>query len=270
MNISKYDGLGNTFAITKYIHNKDFKNLAIKVCNDSQFNTDGLIIVKENPLEMLFYNRDGTSAPMCGNGIRAFSLYLKDKQIIPNTLNNFNVKTKAGIMKVEVVQNKPFLCKVNMGKPVFNHNILKLKDTGPLISRKLSINNKEIDISIVFMGTIHTVVFVKNATEMVGNVLGEKICNHPLFLEKTNVNFVSVNSKEEIVVRTYERGVGYTKACGTGCAASFVIGKLLCNLNKQIIVLLQEGYLILEELGEKGEEEIFMTGPATHHFDLDI
>ena len=76
MLIEKMHGCGNDFCVLSYEKGIDYSNLAIKLCNrKTGIGSDGMIVVKTNPLEMLFYNSDGSRAPMCGNGIRCFSKY---------------------------------------------------------------------------------------------------------------------------------------------------------------------------------------------------
>ena len=74
-----YHGLGNTFVIEDYNQKYDKPEMAIKMCNNEY---DGLILVKTKPLEMIIYNKDGSLAKMCGNGIRCFIEYCYDKKII--------------------------------------------------------------------------------------------------------------------------------------------------------------------------------------------
>jgi len=256
MNVRTYDGLGNNFCIIDYAEGQNFPELASKLC--SQFKTDGLIIVKLDPLEMIFYNQDGSQAPMCGNGIRCFAKYVQDMGLVTEDI--FDVETLAGTMKVEIQSHEPFMCRINMGRPSFSHCLTHVTDDLPLLGRKLEVDGEDIDVNIVFMGTIHTVLFVDSAIDMIDSPLGEKICHHPLFKEQTNVNFVQVVNDSEITVRTFERGAGWTKACGTGCCASAVIAKKYGFAKDKIKVNLELGHLFVE-----GEDEVFMTGPAREY-----
>jgi len=263
MEFKKYDGCGNTFAIACDKEGLNLPTLAIQVCHHKEMNTDGLIIVKQNPLEMVFYNRDGSLAPMCGNGIRCFAKYVLDEGIVATEQQRFNVATGAGLLTVEVIDLEPFLCQIVMGQPLFTPESVCLKDDGPL-NRKLQIGSKIVDIYSLFMGTIHVVIFVDDAVKMIGNPLAKAICEHPLFTKKTNVNFVQVKSDSELIVRTFERGVGWTLACGTGCCASYVIAKQFKSIKaNEVTVLLEQGTLTIS-----GTDEIYMTGPAVYHHTL--
>ena len=106
---SKYHGCGNSFVIVreKDVAGKDFSTLAEKMCcEQTGIGADGFIVVRTEPeLEMVFYNRDGSRAPMCGNGIRCFARFCYDEDIC--TDRQFPVETLAGRMIVEAVSTEP-------------------------------------------------------------------------------------------------------------------------------------------------------------------
>lgn len=255
MKVKKYNGCGNDFVILPFEEGQDYGQVAQKLCQD--FDTDGLIAVKNEPLEMIFHNRDGSRAPMCGNGIRCFSQYVLDQHLISNDTKTFPVETLAGTMKVELLQNEPFMARINMGRPKFADGSMKMTvpDTG---IHELEIDGQRITLHTVFMGTIHTVIFVENALAMLDSDFGQIICHHPWFSEGTNVNFVQVNDRENLTVRTFERGVGWTLACGTGCCASAVIAQKEKLVDQQVHVHLERGELLIENK----DGDIFMTGPS--------
>ncbi len=93
-----------------------------------------------------------------------------------------------------------------------------------------------------------------------------QICNNPLFTKKTNVNFVRVINKENIEVKTYERGVGWTLACGTGCCASVVAANRLGLVGTKVKAILELGFLEIE----LKKNDVSMTGPATKVFECEI
>lgn len=250
---SKYHGCGNNFIIVDYddIKGKDISRLAKHACDVyTGIGADGFIAVKKDPLEMIFYNCDGSRAEMCGNGIRCLGQYCLDQKIENNDL--FDVVTLGGLMHLKKV-NDGFL--VNMGKPKFDKDLLKIESDVDL----KHIHVAGVEVSSVFMGTIHTVVFVDNIDNKIVEKLGNSICNDKLYKEKTNVNFVEIDDRDNMIVKTYERGVGITKACGTGCCASFVIARLFNKINEQVKIHLELGTLMISE-NQNGE--ILMCGPA--------
>jgi diaminopimelate epimerase len=248
----KYHGLGNDFILINYQDNIDYSKLAIKLCKRQiNIGADGLIIVKNNPLEMIFYNQDGSRAPMCGNGIRCFALYCYNHNLIDT--DTFDVSTLAGIMKINITNKDPFEVKVNMGEPVFNKESIGLTTdyTTPLM-----INN--IEVYSLFMGTIHSIVFVDSADDIKNSSIGKLIESHPYFAKKTNVNFVQILDNNNLKINTYERGVGFTLACGTGCSASVVISSKYKQTNRKCNCHLKYGKLKIEV-----NDQVYMTGPAT-------
>ena len=127
-NISKYHGCGNNFVIMQEAELAEqlgvpcgeesagaYAKFAARVCDESVgVGADGFIIVRTEPvLEMVFLNRDGSRAPMCGNGIRCFAHYCRDHKI--RTGDAYPVKTLAGDMVVEVKSTDPFRAQIDIG-----------------------------------------------------------------------------------------------------------------------------------------------------------
>lgn len=254
MKVRKYNGCGNDFVIIDHVPGTDYGDLARSLCQDVEFQTDGLIAVKQAPLEMLFYNQDGSRAPMCGNGIRCFAKYVFEAGMVTTT--TFPVKTLAGTLTVTITCEAPFECRVAMGRPQYDHQLIGASDELSYQQRTIELSTGAVEITSLFMGTIHTVVFVEDAVAEIALTRGAEICHHPLFKEQTNVNFVQVK-EQELIVRTFERGVGWTLACGTGCCASYVVARDLGLVSGATVVQLEQGQLLIA-----GDAEITMTGPA--------
>lgn len=258
---SKYHGCGNDFIIISYEENKEasYAQLAKDLCHRNLgIGADGLIVVKDHPLEMIFYNRDGSRAPMCGNGIRCFAKYCYDEAICRDEF--YRVKTLAGTMNISRVSEEPFMVEVNMGRPEFALDKLGIIGTEKdFIKRKLEINKGSIEVSSCFMGTIHTVVWLPDLDDYDIEGLGREISSHPIFTESTNVNMVQIIDRNKLILKTYERGVGMTHACGTGACASVVIGILEGICSKDVEVVLPYGNLYISE---KNNGEVLMRGPA--------
>lgn len=233
-----------------------------------------MIIVRQKPLEMIIYNSDGSRAPMCGNGLRCFAKYCFDEGIC--TEEEYPVETLAGTMGIRVVDRKPFLVKIDMGKPDFDPNRCGIQtDRSSFLNQNLQLENGQIEVSSCFMGTVHTVVWLDQLGDAVmekligagmerpGSAelekLGEEISNHPVYSEKTNVNFVQILTPKTLRLITYERGAGMTLACGTGACASVVIGSKDGRCGRDAVVLLPYGELHIEQ---KADDTVMMTGPA--------
>ena len=114
--ITKYHGCGNDFIITDWelLKDRSIEDFVLRVCDrHTGIGADGCILVKQKPLEMVFYNADSSRAPMCGNGIRCFAKYCYDEGI--ETAEEYDVETLAGSKHVTRVSLKPFQVRIDMG-----------------------------------------------------------------------------------------------------------------------------------------------------------
>ena len=265
----KYQGLGNDFIIVneKELIEKgipDYNEFAALVC-DRHFGVgaDGLLILKyvANMPFMFYYNSDGSQAPMCGNGIRCFAHYIKNNKI--EEKDTFTVKVVPGDLTIETHQEEDgeFWAKVKMGKPIFNVNKIINSNKEELNKEKIVVNNQEVEISYIFMGTDHAVIFVDNLSNMNIPELGSAIENYTeIFPKKTNVNFAHVKDRNNIEIITWERGAGLTLACGTGATATAVIANYLGMVDNKVNVKVPGGMLVIDVDGK--DSEAFMTSPS--------
>ena len=270
LKFEKDQGAGNDFVIVseKELIEKgipEYGEFASQVCNRHfGIGADGLIILKyvaSMPF-MFFFNADGSQAPMCGNGIRCFSHYLVNNHLVDG--NEFVVKTVPGDLTIRVnydEEKDDFSARVNMGKPIFNIKELINTEKEQFLREKINIDGKEIEISYIFMGTDHSVIFVNDFSDYDIDEIGKKIENYTdLFPKKVNVNFVKVYDRKRMEVITWERGAGRTLACGTGATASAVLAKTFGFVDDKVNVKVPGGQLVIEYEG--GENDAFMTGPS--------
>ena len=270
LKFEKYQGAGNDFVIVseKELIEKgipEYGEFASQVCNRHfGIGADGLIILKyvaSMPF-MFFFNADGSQAPMCGNGIRCFSHYLVNNHLVDG--NEFVVKTVPGDLTIRVnydEEKDDFSARVNMGKPIFNIKELINTEKEQFLREKINIDGKEIEISYIFMGTDHSIIFVNDFSDYDIDEIGKKIENYTdLFPKKVNVNFVKVYDKKRMEVITWERGAGRTLACGTGATASAVLARTFGFVDNKVNVKVPGGQLVIEYEG--GENNAFMTGPS--------
>ncbi len=285
LKFSKYHGCGNNFVMVKEedlhrhlseslegsetgnlsigasFETKEYPDFAQKVCDiNTGIGADGLIIVREEPaLEMVFYNMDGSRAPMCGNGIRCFAYFCQEEGIRKDS--SYVVKTLAGDMVIEVTSRDPFMARIDMGTPIFDPAAIAVEsDRSDFLSKELEISDgSKWTVSSLFMGTVHTVVFVDDYDSFDIEYVGRELCEHPTYTEKTNVNFVRVIDENTVEMKTYERGVGMTLACGTGACATAVVADMQGLCKGSIKVILQLGSLNIEL---KDDGHVFMEGPS--------
>lgn len=271
--ITKMQGLGNDFVILDYSEYEktglSMSDLAKKIC-DRNFGVgaDGMIIPmldsKIADIGWYFYNSDGTTAQMCGNGIRCFAKYAKDNNLVKS--NKFSVETLAGIITPEILEDG--MVRVNMSKPILEPE--KIPFGGKSNKENITVKDKTFELNAVSMGNPHCVIFADKNEDLLemAKTYGPDIEKHSLFPEKTNVEFVKVISKNEIDMRVWERGCGITLACGTGACASVVAGILNNLTDSKVKVNLFGGPLIIEWQGSSDNllSDVFMSGPAEYSF----
>ncbi|ACL69909.1 diaminopimelate epimerase [Halothermothrix orenii] len=269
LSFTKMHGTGNDFIMVNGSNypDLDFSKLARQLCRRHfSIGADGLIIVLppesvEHDFRMRIFNADGSEAEMCGNGIRCFAHYLRENNL--TTRDVLKIETLAGIITPEIVSynGDKSLIKVNMGRPHFKSEEIPVNIEDELDYVKnfpLKIGNKKLNINCVSMGNPHTIIFVEDVNQIPVSTWGQEIEHNPLFPQKTNVEFIQIQSEDEIIMRVWERGSGITLACGTGACASVVAGIKNGLLKNMVTVHLPGGDLNIEWQ----EQDVFMTGPA--------
>jgi len=267
LGFTKMHGLGNDFIMVGCIESslQDPAATAKKLC-DRHFGigADGLILVlpsKKADFKMRIFNPDGSEAEMCGNGIRCFAKYVRDRGLTDK--KKLEVETLAGMIKPEILDSG--MIKVDMGEPELERaNIPMRGQAGKVISEKLMLDGNELEVTAVSMGNPHAIIFVEDLEEYPVADIGSQVEDNPIFPKKTNVEFVQVKSPEEIHIGVWERGAGVTLACGTGACASLVAGVLNKKTERKAKVHLPGGML---EIEWARNNHVYMTGPAKTVFE---
>jgi diaminopimelate epimerase len=233
---------------------------------------DGLILILPSSVadvRMRMFNADGSEAEMCGNGVRCVAKYAYDHGLVAQ--RHISVETGAGILPLQLFTNpanRVERVRVNMGKPRLTRGEIPM--TGPpgqqVVASELTILDRAFQITCVSMGNPHCVIFVDTVEEFPVEKYGPALEHHPLFPNRTNVEFVEIVSPAEVRQRTWERGAGETLACGTGAAAVVVAGVLNGRTERVLRNQLRGGELQME-WAEDGH--VFMTGPAVQVFEGD-
>lgn len=243
MQISKYSANGNDFVIFHTFTNTNRSELAKKLCN--RFNgigADGLIVLlphKKYDFEWQFYNADGSTASMCGNGSRAAAHYAHIEGLAKNKMRFL---TGAGVISA-----------------VVDGDVVESELTKPII-----INNSfEEEGRIWFFvdtGVPHLVTEVQDIDDF-----DRELASRMRYRHNANVNFVTLKNNS-LHVRTYERGVeNETMACGTGMAACF----LYMYLNKKVKESSKVYPSSKEELVLKiSKEKLYLKGAVIKTFEL--
>lgn len=204
-----------------------------------------------------FYNNDGSTAEMCGNGARCFARFVQREA---GTNGRFTFETGAGIISASFDGER---VKINLTEP----KDLRLNQEVQLASGRATIHSLN-------TGVPHAVLFVPDADQAMVQNLGAEIRYHEHFKPRgTNVNFVQLLGQQSIRVRTYERGVeGETLACGTGVTASALIAARLHGFGSPVKVRVQGGDLLEVSFRTEGDafNDVHLTGPADFVFDGQI
>ncbi len=233
---------------------------------------DGLILLDSTPPGLdadyiwHFYNADGSRAEMCGNGSRcaarlAYELGLAERTHV--------LGTDAGPIKAEVLPAQD-LVKVQL-TPYHDLRMgmdVTLEPTFPDVSEQIE-STPSWEVHFVNTGVPHLVVFTPDVAALDVQDLGRRFREHPQFAPGgTNVNFVQVQDRESMLLRTYERGVeGETYACGTGAAASALIAHALDRTGPEVNIRTSGGEL----LGITIEQDaLFLTGKAVLVFTANL
>ena len=276
--VTKMQGCGNDFVLMDYVEfekmNLPLDKAAKKLC-DRHFGigADGLIIPNVNTQDAdigwFFYNSDGSTAQMCGNGMRCFAKYVYDKGLVKE--KEFTVKTLAGIMRPKILDDGTV--RVNMSKPVLETEKIPFLPNHNL-NYRISVKNMIFEGNAVSMGNPHFVIFVSPEDDVMefAKEYGPIIETGAEFPEKTNVEFVKIKSYKKIELAVWERGCGITLACGTGACASVVAGVLNGFIENCVDVLLPGGQVNVVWNGTPSnpEGDVFLTGPAEYVYTAEL
>lgn len=272
---TKMHGLGNDFIVIEDLAEElEFSPEAVAYFCDRNFGIggDGLILVRpatdpQAEFFMLYYNADGTTAEMCGNGIRCFVKYLCDHGHLATEVESVRVQTLGGVRPITFTREYDgtmHMATVDMGEPrLAPADIPTTLPGNQVFECPLETEVGTFEITAVSMGNPHAVLWVDNVNEADVEIVGPVIENHPVFPNHTNVEFAQYVGDDTILLRVWERGVGETLACGTGACATLVAATLSCIVGRSATIELPGGELLVR-WDENGH--VYMTGPATEVF----
>lgn len=230
--------------------------------------SDGIILVQPgetHAFKMRIFNADGSEAETCGNGIRCFAKYVYERGMTQET--TFTIETLAGPNEVNLfIENgKVERVRSNMGRPRFERAEIPM--TGPagrVMEEDLHLDDRTVQITCANIGNPHAVVFVEDATAVNLTELGPKIEHHPAFPKRTNVEFVTVQDRDNIVMRIWERGSGITMASGSGSCGSALASMITGRVNRRVNVHLVYGVLTIH--WDEADDHVYQEGPATEAY----
>lgn len=270
LNFTKMQGLGNDFVVLNFTE----ESLALSPeqaarIADRRFGVgcDQILIVERSQRDGIDFkyrilNADGSEVSQCGNGARCFLKYVHDKGL--SDKNSIVVETNNGDMILSFDEQGNSVT-VDMGAPRFAPKEIPLVADQQQSTYSLNHAGQEIEFSCLSMGNPHAIILVDNVCTADVIELGQDLEPHSVFPERANIGFMQVNSRNDIGLRVYERGVGETLACGSGACAAVVAGIQLNLLDEQVTVHLSGGDLNVQWSGEGSS--VMMTGPADTSFE---
>jgi diaminopimelate epimerase len=210
------------------------------------------------------YNNDGSEAGACGNGMRCVA----ELMFRETGKSALTFETRAGLL--DCWQGAaPRVSTVDMGVPRFAWNEIPLaeefRDTRAI---ELQIGPIDQPIlhspSVVNMGNPHAVFWVDDVDAYDLGKIGSLLECHPMFPERANISLAAIKSRDHIVLRTWERGAGLTRACGSAACAAAVAAARLKRTERKVTVSLPGGDLAIE--WRTRDDHVLMTGPVEYEY----
>ncbi len=215
---------------------------------------------------MEIWNADGGEVDACGNASRCIPWLA----MVETAQDTIMLETNAGHLQTTRISEHQV--SVDMGEPLLQWNEIPLKEY--MDTHVVDVKVGPIDAPIlarpgaVNMGNPHCVFFVDNADETAVDKIGPMIEFHPLFPEQCNVGFAEIRGKDVIRLRVWERGVGITKACGTGACAALVAAHRQGHTDRMARIIMDGGDLQIE--WRESDNHVIMTGPVEVEFEGEL
>lgn len=268
---AKMHGCGNDYVVVDGVHESipEPAPLARRVCDRrTGVGSDGLILALPGdnaPLRMRMFNPDGSEAEMCGNGLRCLARFAHERALVGGD-RVVPVETGAGTLTTEIhaTAGRIHAVSVDMGRPHLERaDIPMVGPAGHVVEELFELDDWRRPLTAVSMGNPHAVFFVDAVSDVPLEAIGPRIERHAVFPRRTNVEIVEVLGPGEVRQRTWERGVGETRACGTGACAVAVAGVLTGRTERRVLVRLLGGDL---EIVWDEADHVHMRGPAVEVF----
>ena len=267
----KMNGLGNDFVVIDARTQKCpmTPDIAARIADRANgIGCDQLIVMEkgEAPADvfMRIFNQDGSEVDACGNATRCVGQLLLEE----TGREKVTVETNAGLLRVFPAQDG---VTVDMGKPKFDWQDIPLAER--MDTRNVDVKLGPIDAPVLMgpatvnVGNPHAIFFVDDVDAHDLEKFGPLVEFHPLFPEQTNVELAAVIDDSHIRLRVWERGVGITKACGTGACATAVSAARKKLTGRQVTVTLDGGDLLVDW---RDNDRIYMTGPTALDFEGEL
>ncbi|MDR6180388.1 MULTISPECIES: diaminopimelate epimerase [unclassified Pseudomonas] len=269
LRFTKMHGLGNDFMVLDLIsQHAHIQPKHVRLWGDRKTGVgfDQLLIV-ETPstpdvdFRYRIFNADGSEVEQCGNGARCFARFVFDKRL--TVKKQIRVETKGGIIELHLKGDGQV--RVDMGAPRLQAAEIPFIAEAETLSHAVQVEGETVELAVVSMGNPHGVLRVADVDQAPVLILGPKLECHPRFPQKANIGFLQIIDAQRARLRVWERGVGETRACGTGACAAAVAGIRQGWLKSPVSIELPGGLLNIEWDGVG--QPVLMTGPATRVYE---
>ena len=206
-------------------------------------------------MALIFYNADGSTAGACGNATRCVARY----EMLRTGKTSLTIRTERGLL--EATDAGDGLTSVNMGHPQLDWQDIPLAQH--MDTLKLPIEGAP---TATGMGNPHCTFFVDDAEAVDLAARGAETERHPLYPERTNVQFAHVIGPDHLRMRVWERGVGVTLASGSSSCATAVAAARRGLTGRKVTIELDGGTIHIDWR----EDGVWMTGPTAHVFDATL
>ncbi|HET9031408.1 MAG TPA: diaminopimelate epimerase [Dokdonella sp.] len=269
MAFSKMHGIGNDFVVIDCRQRPmALDTVAIRRLGDRHFGVgfDQLLSIEPSPdPECAFrygiWNRDGSRSGQCGNGVRCVAAWLARDGSLGKGL--VSLMSPSGPVRVEVLADARV--RVDMGEPRFSPSALPLDVPHERDHYDIDVAGGSVRIGAVSMGNPHALIEVDNVDAAEVDVIGPAVEHAEAFPRGCNVGFAQIQSRSTIALRVWERGVGETRACGSGACAAVAILRRRNQIDALAEVHLPGGMLEIQWQGR--DHPLWMTGPASFVFE---
>ncbi len=185
--------------------------------------SDGILLLVPSDradFGLRIFNPDGSAAEKSGNGLRIFAKFLYEHGYTKK--DSFSIDTPGGIVtvEIEIKDGRVAYVTVDMGIATFRSSLIPVEGADrEVVGEEIRINSEILKFTAVSVGNPHCVVFVEELDEGYARKLGPILETHPIFPNRTNVQFAKVASKDRVNILIWERGAGYTLASGSSSCA---------------------------------------------------
>lgn len=204
------------------------------------------------------FNSDGSEAEQCGNGARCVA-----QMVATGAGQAVVLQHRGGTSRARLERNEQV--SVEMGEPQFDPAKVPFLAEQEALSYPIRVRRRNVTLHVVSMGNPHGVLRVDDVDDAPVATLGPALERHERFPNRANIGFVEVIDPEHVRLRVFERGVGETRACGTGACAAVAVGRRAGWLAERVVVSLPGGELVVRWEGEGSP--VWLTGEAVTVFE---